>query len=84
MTATLFQATGLAAPAFAVSLLQEAALIPMVLLGTALFGVTGIAWAIPAGDLTAMLIGLVLQMAYRKKLYTGKSAACNWRVLVVG
>ena len=69
MTAALFQATGLAAPAFAVSLMQEAALIPMVLLGTALFGVTGIAWAIPAGDLTAMLIGLALQIAYRKKLY---------------
>jgi multidrug efflux pump len=71
MTATLFQATGYAVPAFAVSLAQESVLIPMVLVGTALMGVTGIAWAIPAGDVTAMLIGLVLQVAYRKKLYAG-------------
>ncbi|GHU21749.1 hypothetical protein FACS1894164_02740 [Spirochaetia bacterium] len=73
MTATLFQATGNAAPAFAVSLIQEAALIPMVLLGTALMGVSGIAWALPAGDVTAMLAGIILQTAYRKKLYAGES-----------
>jgi Na+-driven multidrug efflux pump len=69
MTSTLFQATGYAGPAFVVSLVQESVLIPMVLLGTALMGVTGIAWALPAGDVTAMLIGLILQIAYRKKLY---------------
>jgi putative MATE family efflux protein len=73
MTSTLFQATGYAGPAFAVSLGQESVFIPMVLLGTALMGVTGIAWAIPAGDVTAMLIGLVLQAAYRKKLYAGEN-----------
>jgi multidrug efflux pump len=72
MTATLFQATGSAAPAFAVSLVQEAVLIPMVLIGTALMGADGLAWALPAGDVTAMLIGLVLQTLYRKKLYAGK------------
>jgi multidrug efflux pump len=69
MTSTLFQATGYAGPAFVVSLVQESVLIPMVLLGTALMGVMGIAWALPAGDVTAMLIGLILQIAYRKKLY---------------
>lgn len=73
MTATLFQATGSAAPAFAVSLAQEAVLIPMVLLGTALMGVDGLAWALPASDVAAMLIGLVLQAVYRKKLYAGES-----------
>jgi multidrug efflux pump len=72
MTLTLFQATGYATPAFAVSLVQEAVMIPMVLMGTVLMGVNGIAWAIPAGDVTAMLIGLVLQAAYRKKLYAGE------------
>jgi putative MATE family efflux protein len=71
MTTTLFQATGSAGPAFAVSLVQESVLIPMVLLGTALMGVKGIVWALPAGDVMAMLIGLILQAMYRKKLYTG-------------
>lgn len=69
MTSTLFQATGLAAPSFVVSLAQEAALIPMLLLGTALMGISGVAWAVPSGDVIAMLVGLTLQMAYRKKLY---------------
>jgi Na+-driven multidrug efflux pump len=69
MTTTLFQATGRAVPASVVSLVQETVFIPMLLIGTALMGVNGFAWAIPAGDLTAMLIGLVLQKAYRKKLY---------------
>jgi multidrug efflux pump len=73
MTSTLFQATGCANPAFAISLVQESVLIPMVLLGTALMGVKGIAWALPAGDAAAMLIGLVLQTAYRKKLYAGEN-----------
>jgi multidrug efflux pump len=70
MTLTLFQSTGYASPAFVISLVQETALVPMVLLGTVLMGVQGIAWAVPAGDVTAMLIGLILQMAYRKKLYS--------------
>jgi multidrug efflux pump len=74
-TSTLFQATGFAAPTFIVSLVQEAVLIPMVLTGSAVLGVSGIAWAIPAGDVTAMLIGLILQFVYRKKLYTGESIA---------
>jgi putative MATE family efflux protein len=73
MTTALFQAAGLAIPAFAASLTQEAALIPMVLLGTALMGVRGIAWAIPASDVMAMLIGLILQLMYRKKLYAGEN-----------
>ena len=73
MTSTLFQATGYAGPAFAVSLVQESVLIPMVLLGTVLLGVKGVAWALPAGDVTAMLIGLILQIAYRKKLYDGEN-----------
>ncbi|MDR2194373.1 MAG: hypothetical protein LBP19_07910 [Treponema sp.] len=50
MTSTLFQTTSYAAPAFAVSLVQEPVLMPMALLGTALMGVRGIARAIPAGD----------------------------------
>jgi Na+-driven multidrug efflux pump len=69
MTLTLFQSTGYAKPAFAVSLLQEAVLLPMVILGTAVMGVSGIAWAVPAGDVTAMAIGFILQTAYRKRLY---------------
>lgn len=69
MTLTLFQSTGHASPSFAISLIQETVVVPLVLLGTALIGVQGIAWAIPAGDVTAMLIGLILQMAYRKKFY---------------
>jgi Na+-driven multidrug efflux pump len=73
MTSTLFQAAGLAGPAFVVSLTQESVLIPMVLLGTALMGVKGVAWALPLGDVTAMLIGLALQVAYRKKLYAGEN-----------
>jgi Na+-driven multidrug efflux pump len=72
MTLTLFQSTGYAKPAFAVSLLQEAVLLPMVVLGTAVMGVSGIAWAVPAGDVSAMAIGLVLQRAYRKRLYPGE------------
>jgi Na+-driven multidrug efflux pump len=70
MTSTLFQSTGNATPAFIVSLVQEAVIIPMVFLGTAVLGVQGIAWAVPAGDITAMVIGLLLQVAYRKKLYS--------------
>jgi multidrug efflux pump len=73
MTQTLFQATGLARPAFTVSLAQEAALIPLAFGGASLMGAAGLAWAIPAGDAAAMLTGLALQMAYRKKLYAGKS-----------
>jgi Na+-driven multidrug efflux pump len=56
-----------------VSLVQETVFIPMLLIGTALMGVNGFAWAIPAGDLTAMLIGLVLQKAYRNKLYASNT-----------
>jgi Na+-driven multidrug efflux pump len=72
MTTTLFQLIGRAVPASIVSLVQETVFVPMLLVGTALMGVNGFAWAIPAGDLTAMLIGLVLQRAYRKKLYAGR------------
>jgi multidrug efflux pump len=70
MTLTLFQSTGYAKPAFAVSLLQETVMLPMLILGTAVMGVSGIAWAVPIGDITAMVIGLILQTAYRKKLYS--------------
>lgn len=72
MTATLFQATGSAGPAFILSLVQETVLIPMLILWTAVLGVNGIAWALPAGDVTAMLIGLFLQVVYRKKVYVEK------------
>jgi putative MATE family efflux protein len=73
MTTTLFQATGCAVPASAVSLIQETVFVPALLAGTAIIGAKGFAWAIPAGDATAMLIGLILQKAYRKKLYAGES-----------
>jgi Na+-driven multidrug efflux pump len=63
MTTTLFQSTGRAVPASVVSLVQETVFFPILLVGTALMGVNGFAWAIPAGDVTAMLIGLVLQRA---------------------
>jgi hypothetical protein len=50
MTSAFFQASGYAAPAFAVPPAQASVLLPTALLGTALTGVRGIAWAIPAGD----------------------------------
>ncbi|MCL1865029.1 MAG: MATE family efflux transporter [Spirochaetes bacterium] len=74
MTTTLFQATGRAVPASAVSLVQETVFIPMMLAGTAVMGADGFAWAIPAGDVTAMLIGLILHKVYRNKLYAGEKA----------
>jgi Na+-driven multidrug efflux pump len=82
MTLTLFQSTGCAKPAFAVSLLQETVLIPMLILSTAVMGVTGIAWAVPAGDITAMAIGLILQTAYRKRLYSGEDLSAARRPAV--
>jgi len=75
MTTTLFQAAGRAVPASVVSLVQETVFIPVMLAGTALIGVYGFAWAIPAGDITAMLIGLILQKAYHNKLYAGEKTA---------
>jgi Na+-driven multidrug efflux pump len=74
MTTTLFQATGCAVKASVVSLIQETVFVLALLAGTVLVGVKGFAWVIPAGDVTAMLIGLILQRAYRKKLYAGESA----------
>jgi Na+-driven multidrug efflux pump len=79
MTLTLFQSTGYAKPAFGVSLLQETVVIPMLVLGTAAMGVSGIAWAVPAGDITAMVIGLILQVMYRKRLYSGEALSIAQR-----
>jgi len=73
MTATLFQATGHAVPAFLVTLVQGTVFIPVLLVGTALMGFMGFAWALPTADVMAMLIGIILQIGYRKKLYAGKS-----------
>jgi multidrug efflux pump len=66
---SLFQSVGKAAPAFAMSLSQGAIFIPIAFLASNLFGLYGFAWALPIADIFTLLLGIVLFVAYKGKIY---------------
>ena len=66
----MFQATGQALPATIMALTQGILLIPVLLVGHAMFGLTGVIWAMTISELLTFGIGLTLFGTYRRRLLT--------------
>jgi Na+-driven multidrug efflux pump len=65
---SLFQAAGLAKPAFAMSLTLLYVFLPVLLFANYTIGISGYAWALPLTDILTMLLGIILFLANRKKI----------------
>lgn len=70
----VFQATGQAVPATIMALAQGILLIPVLLLGHAMFGLTGVIWAMTISELLTFGIGMVLFALHRRRLLAPTSA----------
>ena len=68
---TLFQATGRAAAAIAMSVAQGVLFVPFVLLGNAWFGLPGLIWAMTATEGVVFGLGAVLWLASRRSIRAG-------------
>ncbi|WP_156316532.1 MATE family efflux transporter [Leucobacter japonicus] len=68
---SLFQATGLVAPAMGISLAQGVLFIPIVLLGNAWFGLGGIIWALTVTEVLVFVAGAMLWLANRRRIASG-------------
>ena len=68
---SLFQATGRALAATAMSITQGVLFIPIVLLGNLWFGLGGIIWALTVTEVIVFLAGLVLWLASRRAIDRG-------------
>jgi multidrug efflux pump len=73
ITTCLFQATGKAVPAFAMSLSQGIVFVPSALLANHLAGIIGFAWAFPVSNALTMLLGIVLYRIYKKEIFSGEA-----------
>jgi multidrug efflux pump len=73
----LFQSVGKAVPAFAMSLSQGAIFIPIAFLASKLFGFYGFAWALPIADIFTLLLGIVLFVVYKGKIYAEAAPAAG-------
>jgi multidrug efflux pump len=65
---SLFQAAGLAKPAFAMSLTLLYIFLPVLLFANYTIGIRGYAWALPLTDILTMVLGIILFLANRKKI----------------
>ncbi|MDL2233412.1 MATE family efflux transporter [Ruminococcaceae bacterium OttesenSCG-928-L11] len=75
-TATgLFQAVGKAGPSLAMSVVQGAVFIPLAWATSGLLGLQGFAWAWPAADAVAMLLGIALYVRHRRQIYAEATPA---------
>ncbi len=68
---SLFQATGMIAPAMVLSMAQGVLFIPIVLLGDAWFGLAGIVWALTVTELLVFVAALVLWAVSRGRIARG-------------
>ncbi|GMO31339.1 MAG: MATE family efflux transporter [Termitinemataceae bacterium] len=65
---SLFQATGIAKPAFAMSLTLLYIFLPVLLFANYTIGIRGYAWALPLTDILTMILGVILYQINRKKI----------------
>ncbi|GMO70310.1 MAG: MATE family efflux transporter [Treponemataceae bacterium] len=65
---SLFQAAGLAKPAFAMSLTLLYIFLPVLLVANYTIGIQGYAWALPLTDILTMILGIMLYRINRKKI----------------
>ncbi|MTD16915.1 MATE family efflux transporter [Nakamurella sp. YIM 132087] len=68
---SLFQATGRAVPAIVMSMAQGVLFVPIVILGSAWFGLAGIIWSLTASEILVLVIGLGLWLACRRGIDRG-------------
>ena len=68
---SLFQATGRAAAANALSMAQGILFIPLVLLGNLWFGLAGIIWALTVTEGAVLVAGIVMLLASRRAIDRG-------------
>ncbi|WP_250003772.1 MATE family efflux transporter [Actinoplanes sp. M2I2] len=68
---SLFQAAGRATPAIVMSMAQGILFVPIVLAGNALFGLTGIIWALTVTEGLVFLVGVGLWLAARRSIDRG-------------
>jgi MATE family, multidrug efflux pump len=74
LVTSLFQATGRAVQAMAMSTLQGVLFIPVVLLGNLWFGLPGIVWALTVTECAMLLVGLALLLGSRRGIERGLAA----------
>jgi Na+-driven multidrug efflux pump len=80
---SLFQATGRAAAATAMSVTQGVLFIPVVILGNLWFGLPGIIWALTVTEGAALLAGVVLWLMSRGAIERGLAEASPVRAEAV-
>jgi len=68
---SLFQATGMIAPAMVLSMAQGVLFVPIVILGNLWFGLAGIIWALTVTEVLVFLAALVLWAATRGRIARG-------------
>lgn len=78
---SLFQATGLVAPAMGMSLAQGVLFIPIVIVGNLWFGLAGIVWALTGTEVLVFLAGITLWLASRRRIARGLGAATSQQAL---
>lgn len=72
---SLFQATGRAAPAIAMSVSHGALFVPVVIVGNLWFGLTGVVWALTVTEVVVCLVGVALWLANRRAI--DRDLACG-------
>jgi putative MATE family efflux protein len=64
----LFQALGAGLQSNAMALIRGLIMIPLIWLGNQLLGLNGVIWSLPAAEISACLLGLVIWLVSRKNL----------------
>jgi multidrug efflux pump len=63
----MFQAFGAGVQSNIMAVVRGVALIPIIFLGNQMFGLTGVIWSLPAAEISACLVGMVLWLASKGK-----------------
>jgi putative MATE family efflux protein len=66
----LFQAFGAGVQSNTIAVLRGVVMIPLIFLGNQLFGLTGVIWALPAAEICACLVSMLLWLASKEKFMT--------------
>lgn len=76
---SLFQATGMVAPAMTLSMAQGVLFVPIVILGNLWFGLAGIIWALTVTEVLVFVAALVLWVVSRGRIARGLAEGSHER-----
>jgi Na+-driven multidrug efflux pump len=74
LVTTLFQATAQAGPAAVMGVTQGLLVLPVMLAGNALFGLTGLVWSVTVAEVACFALAMVLLAARRARTFAPRLA----------